>query len=176
MARRSPIAHGLDRQLEELTRRGYRVVPVSELMELSPFLDLPQSDPRAAAAKQLLDAGWCPAFRDNTLRADTPLTRGALAMMAFGWPGVDTRIALARGEMQSPWPDLKPSHPYAGALVEAEKAGCLKAENGRIRPDEPVTGAEAERFLSAKLGRTPGKLPDQLTHGGLLLSAAEIID
>lgn len=175
MARRTPIADGLGKQLERLTALGYKVVPVSELMELSPFLDLPQSDPRAAAARHLMDAGWCPAFRDNTLRADTLLTRGALAMMAFGWEGVDERIALVKGTERSPWADLKPAHPYAGAVVQAERAGCLAAENGSIRPDAPVTKAEAARFLSAKLGRTPDKLPEQLTHGALFLAAGEIL-
>ena len=172
MARRTPIADGLARQLELLTGLGYRVVPVSELMALSPFLDLPQSDPRAAAAKKLLDAGWCPAFRDNTLRPDTVLTRGALAMMAFGWAGTDERIALMKGEETSPWSDLKPSMPYAGAVLRAERAGCLTAENGLIRPDAPVTAAEEERFLSAKLGRAPGALPETLTHGALILAVA----
>lgn len=175
MARRTPIADGLARQLEHLTGEGYRVVPVSELMALSPFLDLPQSDPRGAAAKKLLDAGWCPAFRDNTLRPDTVLTRGALAMMAFGWEGTDTRIALMKGAETSPWADLKPSHPYAGAVLRAERAGCLTAEKGLIRPDAPVTAAETERFLSAKLGRAPGALPETLTHGALILAAAEKI-
>ena len=174
MLRRTPIADGLGKQLECLSRLGYKVVPVSELMALSPFLDLPQSDPRAAAAKKLLDAGWCPAFRDNTLRADTALTRGALAMMAFGWQGVDTRIALVKGTERSPWADLKPTHPYAGALVQAERAGCLAAENGSIRPDAPVTAAEASRFLSVKLGRAPAKLPGTLTHGALFLAAGEL--
>ena len=50
MARRSPIAHGLDKQLELLTANGYKVVTVSQLMALSPFLDTPQSDPRGAVA------------------------------------------------------------------------------------------------------------------------------
>lgn len=174
MARRTPIADGLGKQLERLTALGYRVVPVSELLALSPFLDLPQSDPRAAAAKKLLEAGWCPAFRDNTLRPGTVLTRGALAMMAFGWEGVDERIALVRGEKTSPWADLKAAHPYAGAVVRAEQAGCLAAENGLIRPDAAVTRAEAERFLSAKLGCAPEKLRSQLTHGALFLAAAEL--
>ena len=171
MARRTPIADGLGRQLEHLSKFGYRVVPVSELMALSPFLDLPQSDPRAAAAKKLLDSGWCPAFRDNTLRPDTVLTRGALAMMGYGWEGTHERIALVKGEKKSPWADLKPTHPYAGAVLRAAQAGGLSAENGLIRPDAPVTAAEAKQFLEAKLGRAPEKLPEALTHGALLLAA-----
>lgn len=175
MARRSPIADGLEKQLQLLAEHHYRVVTVSELLALSPFLDLPQSDPRAAAAKKLLEGGWCPAYRDNTLRPEEPLTRGELAMMAFGWPGVDVRVALVRGERKLPWSDLRPDHPYAGALVLAAEAGCLTAEGGRIRPDERVTEDEVRQFLSAKVGHAPTQVPGNLTHGDFFLLAAPLL-
>ena len=173
MARRSPIADGLAKQLELLTAQNYKVVSVSELMALSPFLDLPQTDLRAAAAKVLADAGWCPAYRDNSLRADTPLTRGEAAMMAFGWAGVDNHIALVRGTLTSPWSDLKGTHPYAGAIILAEKAGCLTAKDGAIRPDEVMTPEEVRRFLEVKLGHAPAQVPTPVTHGSFFLLAAE---
>ncbi len=172
MARRSPIAHGLDRQLELLAAQGYQVVTVSRLMELSPFLDVPQSDPRGAAARRLLEGGWCPAYRDNSLRTDNPLTRGELAMMAFGWEAVDTRVALVRGQEKLPWPDLKPGHPYAAPLLLAVRAGCLP-DGGKA--DAPVTGEEVKRFLSARLGRAPEKVPQSLTHGEFFLLAAPLV-
>ena len=175
MARRSPIADGLEKQLQLLAEHHYRVVTVSELLALSPFLDLPQSDPRAAAARKLLEAGWCPAYRDNTLRPEEPLTRGELAMMAFGWPGVDVRVALIRGERKLPWSDLRPDHPYAGALALAAEAGCLAAEGGRVRPDERVTGDEVRQFLSAQAGRAPTQVPGNLTHGDFFLLAAPLL-
>ncbi len=175
MARRSPIAHGLSKQLELLTAQGYRVVTVSRLMELSPFLDVPQTDPRGAAAKKLLEAGWCPAYRDNTLRLDNPLTRGELAMMAFGWKAVDARIALLRREEQPPWDDLRPDHPYAAPLLLAYLDGCLSDRGDKTAPDAPVTGEEVERFLSARLGRAPEGVPQTLTHGEFFLLAAPLL-
>lgn len=175
MARRSPIAHGLEKQLELLTAQGYRVVTVSRLMELSPFLDVPQTDPRGAAAKKLLEAGWCPAYRDNTLRLDNPLTRGELAMMAFGWKAVDARIALLRREEQPPWDDLRPDHPYAAPLLLAYLDGCLSDRGDKTAPDAPVTGEEVERFLSARLGRAPEGVPQTLTHGEFFLLAAPLV-
>ena len=57
MARRSPVADGLEKQLEVLTRHGYRVVSVSQLLALCPFSDLAPQDAQFAAAKALLDAG-----------------------------------------------------------------------------------------------------------------------
>jgi peptidoglycan/xylan/chitin deacetylase (PgdA/CDA1 family) len=175
MARRSPIADGLSKQLKLLTDQHYKVVPVSELLALSPFLDLPQSDPRAAAARRLLEAGWCPAYRDNSLRADTVLTRGELAMMAFGWAGVDVRISLVRGQRTSPWSDLKANHPYAGAVILAAENGCLSGQNGSIRPDAPVTAEELRQFLTVKLGGVSAKIPNSITHGELFLMAAELL-
>lgn len=175
MARRSPIAHGLDKQLELLTANGYKVVTVSRLMELSPFLDVPQSDPRGAAAKRLLEAGWCPAYRDNSLRPDSPLTRGELAMMAFGWEAIDLRIALIREQERLPWSDLKPGHPYAAPLLLAHRAGCLSDRDGRPDAEAPVTGEEVKQFLTARLGRAPETVPQSLTHGDFFLLAAPLV-
>lgn len=175
MARRSPIAHGLEKQLQLLTDKGYKVVTVSQLMALSPFLDLSQTDPRAAAAKKLAENGWCPVYRDNTLRADSPLTRGELAMMAYGWESVDTRIALVRGEDKLPWADLKPTHPYAGPLLAAFRAGAMAPQGSKIDCDSPATGEEVKALLTAKLGKAPESVPEHLTHGEFFLLAGELL-
>lgn len=175
MCHRTPIADGLDRQLELLCGRGYRVVTVSQLLELSPFLDIGQDDPVGRAGKRLLQAGWCPAFRDNTLRPGTALTRGAMAMMAFGWAGAPLRVALMRGERKPPASDLKPSHPYAGAVAAALEAGCLSLDNGRARPDAPASAEEVRAFLTAKTGASTAQLPHPITHGNFLVTAAEMV-
>lgn len=175
MARRSPVADGLGKQLELLQQYGYRVVTVSELLALSPFRDLPQTDRRAAAAKKLVEQGWCPVFRDNSLRADTVLTRGALAMMAFGWDSVPMRVQLLRKEHGLPFDDCKITHPYAAALLLAQQKGCLTVTQGRIRPEDPVTPEELRQFLEAKLGRAPEQIPSVLTHGELFLLVDELL-
>lgn len=175
MARRTPVADGLGKQLELLTANGYEVIPVSELLERSPFMDLAPTDPRAAAAKKLLDAGWCPAFRDNTLRADTVLTRGAMAMMAFGWPGVETRVKLIRGQAKLPAGDMRPDHPYAGAVYLALESGCLEMTGTNARPDDSVTAEEVRCFLEKKTGRAPETMPSTLTHGAFFELAAALV-
>ena len=81
MARRTPVADGLDKQLQLLTDHGYQVVTVSELLERSPFRDAAPDTPEGRAARRLLDQGWCVAFQDNTLRPGETLTRGELAMI-----------------------------------------------------------------------------------------------
>lgn len=175
MARRSPIAHGLEKQLELLTAAGYQIVTVSDLLARSPFRDLPPTDPTGAAAGKLLAAGWCPAYRDNTLRAGQTLTRGELAEMAYGWPGAQRRIELIRAS-KSPFADLDAKHPYSGAAALAAEAGALTAQEGKFRPDEPVSAQELARFCAVKLGATPpleqGK---PLTHGDFFLLAAGLL-
>ena len=176
MARRTPVAHGLDRQLQLLTDHGYKVVTVSELLERSPFRDaLPDSE-TGRAARRLLGRGWCVAYQDNTLRPDAPLLRGELAMMAFGWETVRRRIALVR-EGRAPFRDLEPRHPYAAAAAQAVETGAMAAVNGRFRPEEAVTAVELAQFCSTRLGRTPSLGGwSQLTHGEFFRMMRDLLD
>ena len=153
MARRSPIADGLDKQLQLLTDHGYQVVTVSELLERSPFQDVLPDSETGQAARLLLGRGWCAAYQDNTIRPDAVLTRGELAMMSFGWETVRQRIALVRSG-RAPFRDLEPRHPYAAAAARAAEMGAIAAVNGRFRPNDPVTSGELAQFCSARLGKT----------------------
>ena len=128
MARRTPVADGLGKQLQLLTDHGYKVVTVSELLEQSPFQDvLPDSD-IGRAARRLLGLGWCVAYQDNTIRPDQILTRGELAMMAYGWETAAARIALVRSG-KAPFRDMAPRHPYAAAAVLALQQLTQAADN-----------------------------------------------
>lgn len=167
MARRSPIAHGLERVLEILDRYGYKVVTVSELMEHSQFLDVPPEAPAAIAARKLMEQGWCPVYRDNTLRPDAPLTRSELAMMVYGWKAVEARIELVRSG-KAPFRDLKASHPYAAAARMAVESGAMSAPGGRFAPDAPVSAADLERFF----GKSVPETAFPMTHGAFLEFAA----
>jgi len=164
MARRTPVADGLDKQMQLLTDHGYRVVTVSELLERSPFRDvLPESE-TGIAARRLLGHGWCVAFQDNTVRPDSVLTRGELAMMAYGWETVRRRIALVRAG-KAPFRDMSHRHPYAAAAAQASETGAVTAADGYFRPDAPVTAVELAQFCSTRLGKTPPlEKRDRLTH------------
>ena len=171
-ARRSPVADGLERQLRLLADHGYRVAPVSELLERAPFQDVAAGEPVAGAARQLLSRGWCIVYQDNALRPEAVLTRGELAMMAFGWETVRRRVELVRGG-RAPFRDMEPRHPYAAAALQAVETGAMSAVDGRFRPAAPVNPAELAQFCSTRLGRTP-PLGDwtQLTHGEFFHLAA----
>ena len=170
--RRTPVADGLERQLRLLSDHGYRVTTVSELLERAPFRDVPPEDPAADAARQLLGRGWCVVFQDNSLRPNAPLTRGELAMMAFGWETVRRRIELVRSN-RAPFRDMEPRHPYAAAAAQAVETGAMSALWDRFRPDAAVSPPELAQFCAARLGCTPplGEWT-RLTHGAFFRIAA----
>ena len=136
MARRTPVADALERQLRLLTDHGYKVVTASELLERAPFRDAAAESRTGRDARRLLRMGWCVAYQDNALRPERTLTRGELAMMAFGW-------------------ETAPRDPYAAAAVLAVETGAMAAPEGRFRPDDAVTPVEAAQFCATRLGRTP---------------------
>lgn len=145
MARRSPVADGLPLQLELLAKHGYKVVTVSELLEKCPFADLFPDDPSFAAAKALLDNGFCVCYRDNTVRPDAPMTRGELAMTLYGCKTARERVELVR-QKRSVASDVPYSHPYAAAIQAALADGRFELQNGKFLPDLPAGGTRAETF------------------------------
>lgn len=154
MARRTPVADALERQLRLLTDHGYKVVTASELLERAPFRDAAAESRTGRDARRLLRMGWCAAYQDNALRPERTLTRGELAMMAFGWETVRRRIELVRSG-RAPFRDMAPRDPYAAAAVLAVETGAMAAPEGRFRPDDAVTPVEVAQFCATRLGRTP---------------------
>ncbi len=175
-ARRTPVAGALEKQLRLLTDHGYRVVTASELLDRAPFRDVTLSSGAGRAARRLLGLGWCVAFQGNTLRPGTVLTRGALAMMAFGRETVRRRIDLIRSG-RAPFRDMAPRDPYAAAAAQAAETGAMYAVNGSFRPDAPVSPVEAAQLCSTRLGRTPplGRW-ERITHGEFFSLVAEMLD
>lgn len=174
MARRSPVADGLEKQLEVLTRHSYRVVSVSQLLTLCPFSDLAPQDTDFAAAKALLDAGFCVCFRDNTVRPDAPLTRGALSMLAYGCKTAERRIALVRKNAPVCC-DVPCRHPYAAAVAAAMRSGALTVQGGRFRPDDAVSADEFAAFCRVVLGNAPQENITPQTHGEALRQLAALL-
>lgn len=172
MARRSPVADGLEKQLEILDRYGYKVVTVEELLAHSAFMD---AEPLAAKdATALLNAGWCVAFQDNSLRLDSVLTRGALAQMAYGKEGAARRLELMK-QRRTPFLDLSPSHPYAGACVLAAER-CNLSSGSRFEAHKPATQADLRRVLTDRCPTAPETLPEgPLTHGEFFSLAAGLL-
>lgn len=155
MARRSPVADGLEKQLELLQKYGYKVVTVSELLKKCPFLDISPEDSCFAAARKLLNRGYCVCYRDNTAKPEAMLTRGELAMLVYGSQSAERRITMVRTKT-APAQDVKATHPYAAAIETALNAGAMTCEGGRFRPDQLVTAAEFAQFCQVRYGAAPG--------------------
>lgn len=146
MARRTPVADGLAKQLKLLTDAGYEVVTVSELLEYSPFADLGEGDSYFAAVKQLDKKGFCVAYRDNTVRLVQPMTVGELCMTLFGKTTAKDRINRilqcdGRGN---------PTHPYSGAIDFAVQHGYYESfpelQFPSLKLDEVVTASVLRAF------------------------------
>ena len=137
MARRTPVAFGLARQLKLLKDYGYRVVTVQQLLdEYSPFADVGQDEPLFAKLAQLQKTRGI-VYSDNRLRLDAPMTWGELAMLlAPRGESIQRRIQRIRetGTAQ---------HANWGAMDWCAEQGILKYA---MDPDGAVTSLPGEFF------------------------------
>ncbi len=136
MAKRTPVAFGLRKQLELLKQYGYEVVTVKELAEESPFTDLGRDDPLFEKLAELQKQRAI-VYSDNRLRLSDPMTMGELAMLLS--PKEETlerrhRRIRASGKRQ---------HPYCGAMEYCVALGIM---DGAAKPDDKVTKLPADHF------------------------------
>ncbi len=138
MAKRTPVAVGLDKQLSLLQKYGYKVVTVAELLEYSPFKDVGKEDALYEKAVALLQ-DHAIAFSDNTLRPDATMTWGELAMLLAP---KDVSVTCRRERMLQ---NHKPLHPYATAM-EYCKAQNFIPQNAKWK--QKVSALPKELFDS----------------------------
>ena len=168
MARRTPIADGLGKALEILSCYGYKVITVKELIEhYSPFEDLGPADALYPSVKHLHDHGYTVAFRNNKILPDTMMTRGALAMLVYGKRAIERRHAIMEGKVSFRVRDVKPAHPYSGAISMALETGAMPLVGGKFKPDLSLDRETFDSFCRSVYGKTP-ELHGDLTHGNIL--------
>ena len=158
MSRLTPVADALPRHLELLAKHGYRVVTVSELLEISPFEDVSNDDSIFEAARSLIGKGYCIAYRNNTLQPDRLLTFGELVVMSASPEKV---LSVFREDVDSEFTRSFPqalgrfgvtaTHPYYHAFAAALETGVLFNEDTHTA-DAPVT----PHILSDYIRRLPG--------------------
>ena len=140
MAKRTPVAFGLRRQLELLQKYGYQVVTVETLMAESPFADLGREDPLFEKMNRL-QKERAVVYSDNRLRLDAPMTVGEPSMLlAPKEEALGRRRAAVRKSG-------KHEDAYWGAMD-----WC--AEQGLLRPDaksgDPVTALPEGLFAPTR--------------------------
>lgn len=138
MAKRTPVAFALGKQLALLKEYGYRVVSVGELMEESPFTDVGCDDPLfeklAALAKTRAIV-----FTDNKLRLDDKMTVGELAMLlAPRDEALSRRVAQLRKTGKA--------GPYDGAMSYCRENGLIDAS---AKAEDAVTKLSDAMFDKA---------------------------
>ena len=148
MALRTPVAFGLRQHLELLEKAGYQVITVAELLERSPFADVGADDKDFEHLRELQKSRAI-AYSDNTLRLDSPMTRGELAMLlAPREAAVDLRIRkLKEG-------DKSFAHRYAGALHWCAEQHLLPAGAAPDSPLEPGDLRKASDFFNGTVTGT----------------------
>ncbi len=129
MAKRTPVAYGLGKQLELLKEYGYQVVTVQELMAESPFRDVGREDPLFDKLCRL-EKNHAIAFSDNALRLDQKMLWGELAML----------LCPREEALNRRWEKMnrtgKGVHPYFGAMDWCMEQGLIPAGS---QPEQPVT-------------------------------------
>ncbi|MDR0446951.1 MAG: polysaccharide deacetylase family protein [Oscillospiraceae bacterium] len=78
MSKQTPIASALRLHLELLEKYGYRVVTVSELLELSPFEDVRPANDCFEAVRELDRTGFVTGFRNNRFYPEREMTKSEL--------------------------------------------------------------------------------------------------
>ena len=101
MAERTPIADALPRQLRLLQDAGYQVVPVSALLEVSPFEDMDPASEEAESVKYLLSRGRAPGYKNNTFHGERNVTAGELYMMLADPEALRARRAMSPRELMA---------------------------------------------------------------------------
>ncbi len=150
MSGQSPVADALPLQLDLLYGHGYRVVTVSELLSMSPFVD---ADPRRdwfEPMLELLGAGYRLGFRDNTLRPDAPLTWGQLSCMLAdpATPLVSAAAALASAQRTG----LIPAGVRSGTRIGPDQlAGVLSCLRPGLDPGTVAGASKLTRGPALKL-------------------------
>lgn len=136
MAKRTPVAFGLRKQLEVLKEYGYQVVTVEELTRESPFADVGRDDPLFDKLVEL-SAIRAIAYSDNRLRLDDTMTWGELAMLlAPRAEAVERRLDMIRRSG-------KGQNAYVGALTYCKERGIIPQD---AQPGGAVTSLPEAYF------------------------------
>lgn len=139
MAKRTPVAFGLRKQLELLREYGYQVVTARELLEESPFADLGREDPLFEKLVELQKERAI-VYSDNRLRLDAPMTLGELAML----------LCPREEAIERRWAKIRETgrheHAYCGAIDWCVEQGLLAKD---AKPGDPVTALPEQHFSPA---------------------------
>ena len=136
MSLQTPVASALDKSLKLLTDAGYKVVTASELIRMSPYEDIDDTDPCFESVRRLTSAGFVTGYKNNTFQPDRLLTGRELAVIT-----TSPEILLSRYREQV---DLK----YRFATLGASGGSEINAGSEAYRG----SGVKVETIYQSALG------------------------
>ena len=158
MAKRTPVAYALEKQLEILDSYGYTVMSVSEMMKESPFADTGRECPDLDKLIKLAKT-HAVAYTDNTLRLQNKMTYYEYAMLVCPKEiTVDKRIENIKrtGKFVSE---------YDTALEYAKKEGIISA-----------SAKGSDMLTQMTIGKSAYVSTDGFTRGEVLEKYASITE
>lgn len=145
MSMQTPVAHGLKKHLELLTTEGYRVITTSELIEISPFEDVPTDSDYIEKIRALEKKGQVIGFRNNTFKPEKKLTLGEMITMTL--TKHDYSEFLRKEVLAGKYVKEYRKHPY---FVGYKKYDMIDKIN---KSNVDATPLDIEKFFYEKLGR-----------------------
>ena len=182
MSLQTPVASALEKSLKLLNDAGYKVVTASELIRMSPFEDIDDTDPCFEPVRRLTSAGYVTGYKNNTFQPDKLLTGKELAVMttspqillnryreqidlkyrsgasgapgSYGSSGASEVSGNTSAAVVSSAPGIQVETIYQAALGNARENSRLSKVIQYLDSDKPITDKQFDAFLSAAAGGT----------------------
>lgn len=114
----------------------------------NPFSDVEKSDWYNNAISTLTKAGVIKGNPDGTFRPESPITRAEYATMLSRYYAIENSDGVSFSDIEGHW--------AKEAIISGAVHGYINGDpDGRFRPDEPITRAEAMALTNRVLGRKP---------------------
>lgn len=150
MSLQTPVAGALNKTLWLLRNAGYKVVTASELIGMSPFEDIYDTDPCFESVRKLVSAGFVIGYKNNTFQPDRLLTGNELAVMTAP-PEVLHNKYKQQIDLKhySKTPGIQVSTLYQAALEYASGNSRMVKAIKCLEAEEAITDKQFDGFLSA---------------------------
>lgn len=114
----------------------------------NPFSDVEKSDWYNNAISTLTKAGVIKGNPDGTFHPQSPITRAEYATMLSRYYAIENSDGVSFSDIEGHWAEE--------AIISGAVHGYINGDpDGRFRPDEPITRAEAMALTNRVLGRKP---------------------
>ena len=152
---RTPVADGLDAQLRLLSEYGYKVITVSELLEISPFEDVRNDCEELPHIKKLLDMEHTVGYRNNTFAPQRYITADEFAVMCTDPALFREKRAMSYRDMTAiarTYLDSKNVHirdASGNALLHIAMAKGVAIDESKLKDKKNVKRIDAVELIAA---------------------------